>query len=69
MSGKVGLRPDGKKSGPVEILNLPNDKITKVVSGNDHTVAFTESGDIYTWGCADQGQLQSRAKIMRLFLF
>ena len=57
MSGQVGLRPDGKKSAPVEILNLPNDKITKVVSGNDHTVALTESGDIYTWGCADQGQL------------
>ena len=57
MSGQVGLRPDGQKSAPVEILSLPHDKITKVVSGNDHTVALTESGDIYTWGCADQGQL------------
>lgn len=38
-------------------MNLPNDKVTKIVSGNDHTVALTESGDIYTWGCADQGQL------------
>ena len=57
MSGQVGLRPDGKKSAPVEILNLPKDKVTKIVSGNDHTVALTEGGDIYTWGCADQGQL------------
>ncbi len=57
MSGQVGLRPDGKKSAPVEILNLPNSKVTKIASGNDHTVALTESGDIYTWGCADQGQL------------
>ena len=53
----MGLRPDGKKSSPIEILNIPNDKIKKIVSGNDHTVALTESGDIYTWGCADQGQL------------
>lgn len=53
----MGLRPDGKKSAPVEILALANNKVIKIVSGNDHTVALTESGDIYTWGCADQGQL------------
>lgn len=57
MSGQVGLRPDGKKSTPIEILKLTDDKVTKVVSGNDHTVALTQSGDIYTWGSADQGQL------------
>lgn len=57
MSGQVGLGPDGKKSNPVEILCLNNDKIVKIVSGNDHTVALTESGHVYTWGCADQGQL------------
>ena len=57
MSGQVGLRPDGKKSKPVELLSLENNKVIKVASGNDHTAALTESGHIYTWGCAEQGQL------------
>lgn len=57
MSGQVGLRPDGKKSSPMEILRVSNDKVIKIASGNDHTVALTESGLVYTWGCADQGQL------------
>ena len=29
----------------------------KIASGNDHTVALMSTGDLYTWGCAEQGQL------------
>lgn len=39
------------------ILSLEKDPVVKIQSGNDHTVALTASGDIYTWGCAEQGQL------------
>ena len=39
------------------LLSDDNDPIIKVASGNDHTAALTTSGTVYTWGCAEQGQL------------
>lgn len=56
-SGQVGLQADGSKHEPIVILALQNDPVTKIASGNDHTAALTKSGNIYTWGCAEQGQL------------
>jgi len=56
-SGQVGLQADGIKHKPVVILALQNDPVTKIASGNDHTVALTKNGNIFTWGCAEQGQL------------
>lgn len=56
-SGQVGLQPDGVKHKPVVILTSDNDPINKVASGNDHTAALTANGNIFTWGCAEQGQL------------
>lgn len=56
-SGQVGLQPDGNKTKPVMLLSNESDPIVKIASGNDHTVALTTSGNIYTWGCAEQGQL------------
>ncbi|KAK3718775.1 hypothetical protein QZH41_014048 [Actinostola sp. cb2023] len=56
-SGKVGLQPDGAKHRPSVILTSEKDPIKKIASGNDHTAALTANGDIFTWGCAEQGQL------------
>lgn len=56
-SGQVGLQADGSKHEPIVILALQNDPVIKIASGNDHTAALTKSGNIYTWGCAEQGQL------------
>ena len=56
-SGQVGLQADGIKHKPTVILALENDPVIKVASGNDHTAALTKSGIIFTWGCAEQGQL------------
>lgn len=53
----MGLQPDGNKSKPVMLLSDDSDPIIKVASGNDHTVALTTSGNIFSWGCAEQGQL------------
>ncbi|XP_031558913.1 regulator of chromosome condensation-like [Actinia tenebrosa] len=55
--GQVGLQPDGVKHKPIVILTSDNDPINKVASGNDHTAALTANGNIFTWGCAEQGQL------------
>lgn len=56
-SGQVGLQADGIKHKPTVILALESDPIVKIASGNDHTVALTKNGNIFTWGCAEQGQL------------
>lgn len=56
-SGQVGLQADGIKHKPIVILALQSDPVTKIASGNDHTVALTKNGNIFTWGCAEQGQL------------
>lgn len=56
-SGQVGLQADGIKHKPTVILSLKSNPIIKVASGNDHTVALTKEGNIFTWGCAEQGQL------------
>ena len=39
------------------ILALQNNPVMKIASGNDHTAALTKNGNIFTWGCAEQGQL------------
>jgi regulator of chromosome condensation len=41
----------------VVVLTSDEDPINKVASGNDHTAALTVGGNIFTWGCAEQGQL------------
>ncbi|KAM7448667.1 Regulator of chromosome condensation [Porites harrisoni] len=56
-SGQVGLQVDGIKHKPTVILALQNNPVIKIASGNDHTAALTKNGNIFTWGCAEQGQL------------
>ncbi|EDO33245.1 predicted protein [Nematostella vectensis] len=56
-SGQIGLQPDGVKKKPAVILTSESDRIIKIASGNDHTAALTTSGNLFTLGCAEQGQL------------
>ena len=40
------------------ILDLPGDrKVVKICSGTDHIAMLTSDGELYTVGCAEQGQL------------
>ena len=61
-SGVIGLTSTivGKKGLHVKIFPTSADTTavaTKIASGNDHTVIMTDSGDIYTNGTGEQGQL------------
>ena len=31
--------------------------VTKITSGGDHLVALSDAGEVFTVGCAEQGQL------------
>ncbi|XP_076298134.1 regulator of chromosome condensation 1 isoform X3 [Lasioglossum baleicum] len=53
--GSMGLTPNGMERVPIEML--PNKKVLKIASGADHLVLLSEHGQIYTCGCAEQGQL------------
>ncbi|XP_029486051.1 regulator of chromosome condensation-like isoform X2 [Oncorhynchus nerka] len=55
-SGVIGLlEPMKKVTMPVKVpMKGP---VMKIASGNDHLVMLTASGDLYTSGCGEQGQL------------
>ncbi|XP_076659195.1 regulator of chromosome condensation 1 isoform X2 [Halictus rubicundus] len=53
--GTMGLTSKGNERIPIEML--PNIKVLKIASGADHLVLLSEEGQIYTCGCAEQGQL------------
>lgn len=53
--GAMGLTLTGKKSYPIEIMT--GEKFVDIKSGADHLVLLTDSGKVFTVGCAEQGQL------------
>ncbi|XP_066148273.1 regulator of chromosome condensation isoform X1 [Euwallacea fornicatus] len=53
--GNMGLSLNGNEKAPYEIL--PDQKVVKIASGADHIVFLTNHGEVYTCGCAEQGQL------------
>ena len=44
-------------SSPELVYSAPYNKAVKVVSGSDHVMILTDQGDIFTFGCGEQGQL------------
>lgn len=57
-NGPFGLTTPGDISPlPTVVYESPNNKAVKVASGCHHVVVLTVKGDIFTFGCAEQGQL------------
>uniref|UniRef100_A0A2M3Z220 Putative alpha-tubulin suppressor n=1 Tax=Anopheles braziliensis TaxID=58242 RepID=A0A2M3Z220_9DIPT len=53
--GNMGLTLEGNKRLPIEVL--PTHRWIDIASGSDHLVLLSNAGNIYTVGCAEQGQL------------
>lgn len=51
----MGLTLEGNKRTPIEVV--PGLVAVDVASGNDHLVILAVNGNVYTIGCAEQGQL------------
>lgn len=51
----MGLKTEGTYKPPVEVV--PGIVAIDIASGNDHLVILAQSGNVYTIGCAEQGQL------------
>ncbi|XP_052774451.1 regulator of chromosome condensation-like [Mya arenaria] len=54
-NGNMGLTLDGIATRPLSILK--DETVVKIASGGDHLVCLTIQGEIFTCGCAEQGQL------------
>lgn len=55
-NGSMGFTKDGSfLTTPVPVLT--DQVIVKIESGNDHLVCLSNKGEIWTLGCAEQGQL------------
>lgn len=54
-NGSMGLTKNGIEKKPVEVL--PDAVVVKIASGSDHIACLTDMGELYTLGCAEQGQL------------
>ncbi|XP_052865946.1 regulator of chromosome condensation [Anopheles cruzii] len=53
--GNMGLTLEGNKRLPIEVV--PDQQWVDIASGSDHLVLLSDGGNIYTVGCAEQGQL------------
>lgn len=51
----MGMTVNGNEKLPIQILN--DQHVMKIASGADHIVFLTRFGEVYTCGCAEQGQL------------
>lgn len=59
--GPMGLNESGSQKLPVPILEgIP---MTQIASGADHLVCLSSDGQVYTCGCAEQGQLGRVAEV------
>lgn len=38
-------------------VNVRDKKVCGIACGGIHNAVYTESGQVYTWGCADDGSL------------
>ncbi len=59
MNGELGLGYyDTPKTTP-QLVSMPSgvEKFTSIAAGYNHTLALTDTGDIYSWGINDVGQL------------
>lgn len=56
----MGLSINGNERLPYQIMT--EHKIMKIASGADHIVFLTNLGEVFTCGCAEQGQLGRTSK-------
>ncbi len=54
-SGSFGLTPRGIEKLPIPLCHELD--VKKVASGADHVAILTQTGELYTVGCGEQGQL------------
>ena len=55
--GKLGLGDDQNRLVPTPVPALKRKHIRSIACGSFHTIACTETGDVFSWGIGERGQL------------
>ena len=55
--GKLGLGDDQNRLTPTPLTVLKRKHVKMFACGSFHTVAVTETGDVFSWGIGERGQL------------
>ena len=55
--GKLGLGDDQNRLTPTPIPALKRKHVKAIACGSFHTLAVTETGDVFSWGIGERGQL------------
>jgi len=63
-SGQVGVAVDDDSSIPPQMVSLPQlvetpleDTFVSMATGSRHSISVSSTGDVYSWGCCNYGQL------------
>ena len=54
---RLGHGSDDHVRRPKRVAALQNKKVIAIATGSLHCVACTDTGEVYTWGDNDEGQL------------
>jgi alpha-tubulin suppressor-like RCC1 family protein len=61
--GELGLGSDIESTGtPRLVASLKNEKISAIAAGAEHSLALSTTGEVYSWGCSDDGRLGHAAR-------
>ncbi|XP_052769678.1 serine/threonine-protein kinase Nek9-like isoform X2 [Mya arenaria] len=56
--GCLGMETDSDEvTSPVCVETFANLPVQEIICGDNHVVALTKNGDVYTWGCGEFGRL------------
>ena len=63
-SGQVGVAVDEDSSSPPQMVSLPQlvetpleETFVSMATGSRHSISVSSTGDVYSWGCCNYGQL------------
>ena len=57
VDGQIGCGNNSDQLIPIKIMGFNNEKIVGISCGGAHTLALTESGNVFSWGWNSLGQL------------
>ena len=58
-----------KQFVPVPVTSLASVKVVRVVAGENHAIALSDAGAVYTWGAGNHGQVRLCGCVCKRALF
>eukprot|EP01114_Cavostelium_apophysatum_P023730 TRINITY_DN9039_c0_g1_i1.p1 TRINITY_DN9039_c0_g1~~TRINITY_DN9039_c0_g1_i1.p1 ORF type:complete len:305 (+),score=-0.43 TRINITY_DN9039_c0_g1_i1:49-915(+) len=55
--GQLGISSEDNQNVPKNVSTMNGKKVVHVACGSQHSAAITDSGEVWTWGSNDHGQL------------